>query len=73
MALLQMHGKVPEVRDRLISLDVNGMKASGCVLSSMVGMVSDRQMVGFALVSSPLTSLRVTGLKDDILGRSLGK
>ena len=36
-------------------------------------MVSDMQVVVFALVSSPLTSLRVTGLKDDILGRSFGK
>ena len=73
MALFQMHGKVPEVRDRLISLVINGKKASGCVLINMVGMVSDRQVVGFALVSSPLTLLRVTGLKDDILGRSFGK
>ena len=43
------------------------------VLSSLVGMVSDRQVVGFALDSSHLTSLRVNGLKDNILGRSFGK
>ena len=73
MALFQMHGQVPEVRDRLISLVINGEKTSGCVLSNMVGMVSDRQVGGFALVSSPLTLLRVTGLKDDILARSFGK
>ena len=73
MALFQVCGKVPEVKDRLISLVVNGKKASGCVLSSMVGMVSDRQLVGFVLVSSHFTLLRVTGLKDVILGRSLGK
>ena len=73
MALFQMHGKVPEVRDRLISLVINGKKVSKCVLSSLVGMVSDRQVVGFALDSSHLTSLRVTGLKDNILGRSFRK
>ena len=73
MVLFQMHGKVPEVRDRLISLVIKGKKASGFVLSSLVGMVSDRQVVGFALDSSHLSSLRVTGLKDDILGRSFRK
>ena len=36
MTLFQMHGKVPEVRDRLISLVIKGKKASGCVLSSLV-------------------------------------
>ena len=73
MAPFQMHGQVPEVRGKLISLVINGKKATGCVLSSLVGMVSDRQMVGFALDNSHLTSLRVTGLKDNILGRSFGK
>ena len=73
MALFQMHEKVPEVRDKLISLVINGKKASGCVLSSLVGTVSDRQMMGFALDNSHLTSLRVTGLKDNILRRSFGK
>ena len=73
MALFQMHGKVPEVRDRLISLVINGKKASGCVLGSLVLMVSDWQVVGFALDSSQLTSLRVTGLKDNILERSFRK
>ena len=73
MALFQMHGKVPEVRDKLISLVINGKRASGCVFSCLVGRVSDRQVVGFALDSSCLTSIRVTGLKDDILGRSFGK
>ena len=37
MALFQMLGKVSEVRDRLISLVINSKKASGCVLSSLVG------------------------------------
>ena len=73
MALLQVCGKVPEVRDKFISIVFNGKRASGCVLSSMVGIVSNRQLVGFALVNSHLTSLRVAGLKDVILGRSLGK
>ena len=41
--------------------------------SSMVGMISDKQVVGFALDSSCLTSLKVTGLKKDIFGRSFGK
>ena len=36
-------------------------------------MISDKQVVGFALDSSCLTSLKVTGLKNDILGRSFGK
>ena len=36
-------------------------------------MVTDRQVVGFALVSSHLTLLRMTSLKDFILGRLLGK
>ena len=39
MALFQVCGKVPEVRDRLISLVINGKKASGCDLSSMVGIM----------------------------------
>ena len=73
MALLQMQGKVPEVKDKLLSLVINGRKASGCVFSSLVGMVSDRQVVGLALDSSHLTSLRVTGSKDDIFGRSFRK
>ena len=73
MDLFQMHGMVPEVRDRLINIVINGKKASVCVLSSLVGMVSNRQVVGFALDNSHLTSLRVTGLKDNILGRSFGK
>ena len=42
-------------------------------LSSMVVMISDRQVMSFSLVSSLFTSLRVTGLKDIILGRSFGK
>ena len=73
MALFQVCGKVPEVRDRLISLVINGKKASGCLFSSMVGMVSNRQVVGFAVVSSHLTSLRVTSLKEVILGGSFCK
>ena len=73
IALFQMHGKVPEVKDKLISLVINGRKTSGCVFSSLVGMISDKQVVGFALDSSHLTSLRVTDLKDNILGRSFGK
>ena len=73
MALFQMQGKVPEVKDKLISLVINGKKASACVLSSLVGMVSDRQVVGFALDSSCLTSLRVTSSKEVIFGRSFGK
>ena len=73
IALFQIQGKVLEVRDRLNSLVIKGQKASGCVLSSLVEMVSDRQVVGFALDSSHLTLLRVTGLKDNIIGRSFGK
>ena len=73
IALFQMHGKVPEVKDKLISVVINGRKTSGCVFSSLVGMISDKQVVGFALDSSHLTSLKVTGLKNDILGRSFGK
>ena len=72
MALIQVFGKVPEFRDRLINLIINGKKASRCVLSSMVGMVSERQVVGFALISSHLTSLRVTSFKDVIFRRSFG-
>ena len=53
MVLFQMHRKVPKVKDRLTSLVINGKKASVYILSSMVGMVSDRQVVGFALVSKP--------------------
>ena len=68
-----MHDKVPEVKDKLISLVINGRKISGCVFSSLVGMISDKQVVGFALDSSCLTSLKVTGLKNDIFGRSFGK
>ena len=41
--------------------------------SSLVEMVSDRLVMTFALDRSCLTSLRVTGLKDNIFGRSLGK
>ena len=41
--------------------------------SSLVGMVSDKQVVGFALDSSHLTSLRATGSKGDIFGRLFGK
>ena len=36
-------------------------------------MVSERQVVDFAFISSLLTSLRVTSLKDVILGRSFVK
>ena len=36
-------------------------------------MVSNRQVVGFALYSSHFASLRVTGSKDDIFGRSFRK
>ena len=64
IAPFQVCGKVPEVRDRLISLVINGKKASGCVLSNMVGMVSNKNVVGFALVCSHLTSVRVIGFKD---------
>ena len=73
MALFQMQGKIPEVKGKLMSLVIKDRKAYGCVFSGLVGMVSDRQVVGFALDSSHLTSLRVTGSKDDIFGRSFGK
>ena len=73
MALFQMQGKVPEVKDKLMSLVIKGRKASGCVSSSLVGMVSDRQVVGFALYRGHLATLRVTGSKDDIFERSFGK
>ena len=73
MALFQMQGKVPEVKDNLINLVIKGRKASECVFSRLVRMVSDRQVVGFALYSSHLTSLRVTGSKGDIFGRSFRK
>ena len=73
MALLQVCVKIPEVKDRLISQVINGKKASGCLSSSIPGMVSDRQVVGFALVSSLLIALKVTSLKDAILGRSFRK
>ena len=73
MALFQMQGKVPEVKDKLMTLVTKGRKASRHVFSSLVGMVSDRQVVGFALYRSHPTSLRVTGSKDDIFGRSFGK
>ena len=46
MALFQMQGKVPEVKDMLIRLVIKGRKTSGCVFSSLVGMVSNRQVVG---------------------------
>ena len=72
MAILQVCGKVTEDRDRLISLAINGKKASKC-FSSMVGMVSNRQLVGFALVSSHPTSLRLTSLKMSLLDDHLGK
>ena len=73
MALFQMQGKVPEVKDRLMSLVIKGRKVDRYVFSSLVGMVSERQVEGFALYRSGLTSLRVTGSKDDIFGRSFGK
>ena len=63
MALFQICGKVPEDKDRLINLAINGKKASGCFMSSMFGMVSNRQVVGFVLVHSHLTSVRVTSFE----------
>ena len=62
MALFQMLRKVPEVKGKLMSLVI-----------SLIGMVSDRQVMGFALYISCLTSLRVTSSKDDIFGRSFRK
>ena len=73
MALFQVCGKVPEDRDRLSSLFIKSKKASGCFVSNMVGGVSNRQVVGFALVSSHPTSLRVTSLMDVIFERSFRK
>ena len=61
------------VKGKLISLVINGRKTSQCVFSGLVGMISDKQVVDFALDSSHLTSLKVTGLKNDILGRSFKK
>ena len=56
-----------------ISLAISGRKTSGCAFSSLFGMVSNKQVVGFALDNIHLTSPRVTGLKNDILGKSFGK
>ena len=41
MAVFQMQGKVPEVKDKLMSLGITGRKASRYVFSSLVGTVSD--------------------------------
>ena len=40
--------------------------------SNLVGIVSDKQVVGFALDNSCLTSSRETGVKSDILGKTFG-
>ena len=71
-ALFQMHGKVPDVKDKLISLVISGRKTSGCVFSNLVVIVSHKQVVGFALDNSCLISSRETGLKSDILGKTFG-
>ena len=73
IALFQMHGKISDVKDKLISLVISGRKTSGCVFSTLVGIVSDKQVVGFALDNSCLTSSRETGLKSYILGKTFGK
>ena len=73
IALFQGDRNVPDDTDKLISLVMSGRKTSGCIFSSLVGMVSDKQVVGFALDNSHLTSPEVTGLKKDILGKSFGK
>ena len=56
IALFQMHGRVPEVKDKLISLVTSGRKTSGYAFSSLVGMVSNKHVVGFALDRSHLIS-----------------
>ena len=69
MALFKVCGKVPKVRDRLSSLVINGKKASRYVLAAWLGWCPVHKW----WVSSHLTLVGVTGLKDVILGRSFGK
>ena len=71
-ALFQMHGKIPEIKYKLITMVISGRKTSGYGFSSLGGMVSNKHVVGFALDRSHLISPRETALKDDILGRSFG-
>ena len=73
MALFQIHEKVLEVRDRLISLVINGNKASRCVLAAWLGWCLIGKLLALLWSVAILHHSKVSSLKDVILGRSFGK
>ena len=72
IALFQILGNIPEVKDKFRSMVISGRKTSGYAFSSLVGMVSKEYVVGFALDRSHLVSSRDTTSKNDILGKWFG-